>query len=59
MDVYQLITQVSESPVANVVDPNYTFIAKVRKDYLPRAAVYGGMHTRARDMASRYLSGRR
>src|SRR5207249_4316092 len=26
MDAYQLLTQVSEAPVANVVDPNYTFV---------------------------------
>ena len=49
--------QVSESPVANVVDPNYTFIAKVRKSYLPLAAVYGGIHRRIREMGQAYLAG--
>ena len=44
LDAYQLLTQVSESPVANVVDPNYTFLAKVAKAYLPRADAYGGTH---------------
>ena len=38
MDAYQLLTQVSEAPVANVVDPNYTFVTKVDKRWLPRAA---------------------
>ncbi|MGH9890656.1 MAG: acetamidase/formamidase family protein [bacterium] len=55
MDAYQLMTQVSESPVANVVDPNYTFIAKVRKEYLPSVAVYGGSHPRVRELGRTYL----
>ena len=42
LDAYQLLTQVSESPVANVVDPNYTFLAKVAKPYLPRVDAYRG-----------------
>jgi amidase len=33
-DAYTLLGQVGESTVANVVDPNYTVVAKVRKDYL-------------------------
>src|SRR6266511_398480 len=36
LDAYQLLTQVSESPVANVCDPNYTFLTKVAKAYLPK-----------------------
>jgi acetamidase/formamidase len=55
MDAYQLITQVSESPVANVVDPNYTLIAKVRKEYLPSSAVYGGSHLQVRELSRTYL----
>ncbi|HEX9312470.1 MAG TPA: acetamidase/formamidase family protein, partial [Actinomycetota bacterium] len=31
LDGYQLVTQASETPVANVVDPNYTFVSKIRK----------------------------
>ena len=54
LDAYQLLTQVSESPVANVVDPNYTFLTKVRKEYLPRVDTYDGVHARLRDSASRY-----
>jgi acetamidase/formamidase len=42
LDAYQLLTQVSECPVANVVDPNYTFVCKVAKRYLPRGEAYGG-----------------
>ena len=58
LDGYQLVTQVSESPVANVCDPNYTFVAKLRKQYLPDRTVYGGIHARLRDMGRAYLAER-
>ena len=58
LDAYQLLTQVAESPVANVCDPNYTFLAKVAKRYLPRIDAYGGMHARLKEVASAYRSGR-
>jgi len=35
LDAYTLLGQVGESSVANIVDPNYTVVAKVRKKYLP------------------------
>ncbi|MGH9260251.1 MAG: acetamidase/formamidase family protein [Acidimicrobiales bacterium] len=34
-DAYALLGQVAESSVANIVDPNYTVIAKFPKRYLP------------------------
>jgi acetamidase/formamidase len=60
MDAYQLLTQISETPVANVVDPNYTFVSKVRKAYLPggAASVYGGTHSRMRELATAYRASR-
>jgi len=58
LDAYQLVTQASEAPVANVVDPNYTFVSKIRKEYLPERSVYGGAHTRLREMARAYLAER-
>jgi acetamidase/formamidase len=58
LDAYQLLTQVSESPVANVVDPNYTFLAKIAKSYLPLADAYGGTHERLREVGRSYLGGR-
>ena len=60
MDAYQLLTQVSETPVANVVDPNYTFVSKIRKAYLPggATAVYGGTHARMKEMAAAYRAAR-
>jgi acetamidase/formamidase len=54
LDAYQLLTQISESPVANVVDPNYTFLTKVRKEYLPRVDAYEGVHARLREVAASY-----
>jgi acetamidase/formamidase len=58
LDAYQLLTQVSESPVANVCDPNYTFVTKVAKRYLPRGDAYGGMHGRLNEVAETYRRGR-
>ena len=37
-DAYTVLGQVGESSVANIVDPNYTVVAKVRKKYLPSAS---------------------
>jgi amidase len=54
LDAYQLLTQVSESPVANVVDPNHTFLTKLDKTYLPRVDAYDGVHGRLRETAARY-----
>ncbi len=51
MDTYQLVTQGSRSPIANVVDANYTIVAKMPKAYLPRDVAWmGGMHERLRQM---------
>jgi acetamidase/formamidase len=55
LDAYQLVTQASETPVANVVDPNYTFLSKIRKEYLPVREPYGGIHGRLREMGRAYL----
>ena len=54
LDAYQLITQAVESPLANVCDPNYTSVAKLPKQYLPRAAAMGDAHTRLRELAAQY-----
>ncbi|HEY5615700.1 MAG TPA: acetamidase/formamidase family protein [Bacteroidota bacterium] len=44
MDAYQLCSQVGEVDVAQVVDPNYTVVAKVAKKYLPTGKAFGGKH---------------
>jgi len=46
MDAYQLCSQVGEADVAQVVDPNYTVVAKIQKKYLPSGKFMGGMHER-------------
>jgi acetamidase/formamidase len=58
LDAYQLLTQVSESPVANVVDPNYTFVTKVAKTYLPQVDAYAGTHAKLREVGADYRRGR-
>jgi hypothetical protein len=54
LDAYQFLTQVAESPVANVCDPNYTFVTKVAKRYLPRGDAYKGAHGRLKETADSY-----
>lgn len=56
LDTYQLISQAGEAPVGNVVDPNYTMVAKVAKRWLPPATMYAGVHERLRSIAATYLS---
>jgi acetamidase/formamidase len=55
MDAYQLLSQITEAPLANVVDVNYSSVVKARKSLLPPASAYGGVHadlrTRARTLA--------
>jgi acetamidase/formamidase len=55
MDAYQLVTQAVEAPLANVVDVvdvNYTSIAKMPKRYLPPGDVMNGMHAHLRELAA-------
>ncbi|MGH3629039.1 MAG: acetamidase/formamidase family protein [Sciscionella sp.] len=52
LDAYQLLTQISEAPLANVVDANYSAVTKVAKALLPKAQAYNGMHRQLRDQAS-------
>jgi acetamidase/formamidase len=54
LDAYQLVSQISESPVANVCDPNYTFVAKAPKRYLPSSDVYASTRGRLKEMAAEY-----
>jgi acetamidase/formamidase len=52
MDAYQLLTQITESPLANVVDVNYSSVVKTRKALLPAATAYGGLHAELRARAA-------
>ena len=54
LDAYQLVSQAVEAPLANVVDPNYTSVAKLRKQWLPAAPAMGDTHARLRALAADY-----
>jgi len=58
LDAYQLVSQIAESPVANVCDPNYTFVAKAPKAYLPKPEVYARTRTTVKEVAKAYRSER-
>jgi acetamidase/formamidase len=51
LDAYQLLTQISRSPLANVVDTNYSAVTKVEKALLPGGDAYDGTHRRLRELA--------
>jgi acetamidase/formamidase len=56
MDAYQLVSQAARSRIANVVDPNYTIVAKVPKRFLPTDVSWmSGTHERLRRTAAEYL----
>jgi hypothetical protein len=52
LDAYQLLTQISQAPVANVVDANYSAVTKVAKALLPPTQVYGGIHRYLRELGA-------
>jgi acetamidase/formamidase len=52
MDAYQLLSQITEVPIANVVDANYSAVVKARKSLLPAASAYGGLHAELRRRAA-------
>jgi acetamidase/formamidase len=53
MDGYQLLSQISEVPLANVVDANYSVVTKAAKALLPAADTFGGLHRDLRERAAR------
>jgi acetamidase/formamidase len=55
MDAYQLLSQITEVPIANVVDANYSAVVKARKSLLPAASAYGGLHDDLRARAATLL----
>ena len=52
MDAYQLLSQITEAPIANVGDVNYRSVVKARKSLLPPASAYGGLHADLRSRAA-------
>jgi acetamidase/formamidase len=58
LDAYQYLSQAVEAPLANVVDTNYTSVAKLRKDWLPNktaGSLMSGMHDHLREVGRAYL----
>ena len=51
MDSYQLLSQTTLAPIANVVDANYSVAVKVAKALLPAADAFDGMHDELRARA--------
>lgn len=52
LDAYQLLTQVSLAPLANVVDTNYSAVTKVSKALVPGLRPLDGLHADLRTRAS-------
>ena len=57
LDAYQLVSQAGSAPAGNVVDTNYTMLAKLPKRYLGTPAA-DGVHARLRETAAAYLAQR-
>jgi acetamidase/formamidase len=58
MDSYQFVSQAVETPVANVVDTNYTMVAKIKKSYLPGINPMNGIHQHLKAIGQAYLATR-
>jgi acetamidase/formamidase len=52
IDSYQYVSQAALTPIANVVDTNYTVVCKVSKSLLPGVVPMAGTHARLRARAS-------
>ena len=52
MDAYQLLSQITEVPVANVVDANFSVVVKAAKGLLPARDAFGGIHADLRARAA-------
>ena len=52
MDAYQLVSQVAETPVANVVDTVYTVVCKVRKSLVGSPVLMAGTHEKLRRLSA-------
>ena len=52
MDAYQLLSQTTRAPIANVVDANFSVAVKAPKALFPAGAAYGGIHQHLRQVAA-------
>lgn len=55
IDSYQFVSQTALTPVANVVDTNYTMVAKVAKEHLGKTNIMQNTHNKLRAQAAAYL----
>jgi amidase len=58
LDALQLVSQAGLAPAGNVVDTNYTMVAKLPAGILGAARPYDGLHHRLREVGRRYLDNR-
>ncbi len=59
MDTYQLVSQAARSRIANVCDANYTVVAKVPKQFLPKDIPWmNGVHQKMRARAKAVMATR-
>jgi len=58
LDALQLVSQTGLAPVANVVDTNYTMVAKLPKTVLSGVEAFDGTHGRLRSIGRSYLQSR-
>ena len=58
LDAMQLVSQTALAPVANVVDTNYTMVAKLPKTVLSGVEAFDGTHGRLRNIGRSYLESR-
>jgi len=59
MDTYQLVSQAARSRIANVCDANYTVVAKVPKQFLPKDIPWmNGVHAKMRARAKAVMATR-
>ena len=58
LDALQLVSQVGRAPAGNVVDTNYTMLAKLPTWVLGDTRPYDGLHARLREVGARYLAER-
>jgi len=52
LDAYQLLSQITRAPIANVVDANYSVVVQAPKALLPVASAFDGIHADLRARAA-------
>ncbi|GAB47686.1 acetamidase/formamidase family protein [Mobilicoccus pelagius] len=58
LDALQLVSQAGLAPTGNVVDTNYTMVAKMPSSLLGGVDIFDGVHERLRDLGRSYLQHR-